>query len=369
MKRELFIGLMSGTSIDGVDCALVTFEDNKLELVATHFEETTTPLRESVLKLSAGIDISLNLFGKTHVAVGKAFANAVQNLLKKTNINAEDVTAIGSHGQTVWHRPLEKTPFTIQIGDANTIAQHTGITTVADFRQRDIVLGGQGAPLAPLLHKKLFFHAQFDRAIINIGGMANLTALPRDGKCFAYDTGPGNVLMDYWVTKHKEKRYDHEGNWGASGKCNTNLLNCLLDEPYFELKPPKSTGRELFNEHWLNSKLQKYRHPIEPNDLQATLSLFTATSIANALKDFCSNSEVYICGGGSHNKLLMQNIKDLVPDSIVRTTQELGVDPDWVESITFAWLAKQTIEGRPVSTCEFTGALEPSILGGIYKSR
>ena len=367
MKRKLFIGLISGTSIDGVDCALIAFENNELELVATHFEETTTSLKESILKLTTGIDISLNLFGKTHVAVGKAFANAVLNLLKKTDINSEDITAIGSHGQTVWHSPSGESPFTIQIGDPNTIAQHTGITTVADFRQRDIVLGGQGAPLAPLLHKELFFHSQVDRAIINIGGMANLTALPKDGKCFAYDTGPGNVLMDHWVNKHKEKRYDLDGNWGASGKRNTNLLNCLLEEPYFKLKPPKSTGRELFNERWLNNKLQEYGKTIEPNDLQATLSFFTAKSIANALKDFCSNSEVYICGGGTHNKLLMQNIKDLVPDSLISTTQKLGVDPDWVEAITFAWLAKQTLEGKTVSTCEFTGALKPAILGGIYK--
>ena len=367
MSREFYIGLISGTSIDGVDCTLVAFEGTRLELVATHFEESKTSLREHILELSHGTGISLSLFGETHVAVGKIYANAVQKLLRKTRISAKDITAIGSHGQTIWHKPTGKNPFTIQIGDPNTIAQNTGITTITDFRQKAIVLGGQGAPLAPLVHRELFLHDNFDRAIINIGGMANITALPANGACFAYDTGPGNVLMDYWISKNQEKRYDENGSWGASGECNKDLLKYLLADPYFSLKPPKSTGRELFNKHWLKGKLREYGKPIKPKNLQATLSALTATSIANAVSDFCSTSEVYICGGGVHNKFLMENLRAVIPNPVIKTTQSLGIDPDWVESVTFAWMAKQTIENRQVDTTAFTGSAKPSILGGVYK--
>jgi len=368
MSKEFFIGLISGTSIDGVDSALISFEGKNLKLVATHFEESQESLREDILALSEGVDISLSLLGQTNIAVGKVFASAAQNLLKKTALNAKDITAIGSHGQTIWHNPAGKNPFTMQIGDPNTIAQMTGITTIADFRQKDIVLGGQGAPLAPLLHRELFHHAKFDRVIINIGGMANITALPSNDKCLAFDTGPGNVLMDYWVAKHKKVRYDKNGSWGESGKSDKSLLKCLLDDPYFCLNPPKSTGRELFNKHWLNNKINEHGNTIEPEDLQATLSELTANSIANAIKDFCSASEVYVCGGGVHNGFLMKNLQALIPNTTIKTTQSLGIDPDWVESITFAWMAKQTIENRKLDTTAFTGAEKPSILGGIYKS-
>ena len=365
-QNELYIGLISGTSIDGVDCALVSFNDNKPYLLATHFEEASAELRNSVLALCAGTSIDLASLGETDIAIGKWFAHAVNELLIEAKVDAKVVKAIGSHGQTIWHQPAGENPFSLQIGNPNTIAQLTGIATVADFRQRDIAAGGQGAPLAPLLHREVFQSESSDRAIVNIGGISNVTMLPAQGTCLAFDSGPGNVLMDYWIDKHQQKRFDENGEWAAAGTIDIELLACLLNDPYFALPPPKSTGRELFNGSFLERKLAELGKSIEAIDVQATLLEYTVISISNAISNLFSPKEIYVCGGGAYNSTLMSKLASANPATEVFTSSKLGIDPAWVEAISFAWMAKQAMEERQLDTSPFTGAKEPVSLGGIY---
>ena len=368
MTRELFIGLMSGTSVDGVDCSIVAFEGNRVEVISTHLEECPNELKENILTISEGSKVSLKFLGETDIAVGKLFASVVKKQLKETKINPKAIRAIGSHGQTVWHQPSGNYPFTMQIGDPNVICQQTGITTVAGFRQKDVANGGQGAPLAPLFHKEFFHRNDRDRVIINIGGIANITILPKDGSCSAYDIGPGNVLMDYWNLKEQGKPYDKNGEWAATGKCDQGLLKKMLEEPYLKKSPPKSTGRELFNGVWLESIISRYNRHLKTEDVQATLTVFTSKCIADAVNKLAEDPEVYICGGGVHNSCLMNDLKTGIENCLVMTTSVLGLEPDWVEAATFAWLAKKTIKGEKLETAPFTGATEPCILGGVYLS-
>lgn len=362
-----FVGLISGTSIDGIDCALVDFSTDNPQLIAAHCHPYPIALREEILRLCTGGQVSLSELGQTDVKIGRYFAAATQELLRSAGIAPEQINAIGSHGQTVWHQPDGDSPFTMQLGDANTIAQRTGITTIADLRGRDMAAGGQGAPLAPLLHRAIFSSPNVDRVVINIGGISNITSLPRDGNCLAFDTGPGNVLMDYWIGKHRNQNYDQNGDWAASGQFNLTLLNALLDETYFNKPIPKSTGRELFNGDWLEAKISQCQFEIAPEDVQATLLTLTATSIVSALNSISTPQEIYVCGGGTHNAALMNEITKIASDISVSSTSELGVDPDWVEAIAFAWMARETLAGRAIDTRAFTGASEPVILGGIYK--
>ena len=366
LKSDLYIGLISGTSVDGVDCVLVSFADDKPVLIASYFEESSTELRERILTLCEGNIIGLPMLGETDVVVGKWFATAANNLLANAKVDPLNIRAIGSHGQTIWHQPAGANPFSQQIGNPNTIAQLTGITTVADFRQRDMAVGGQGAPLAPLLHREVFQSHSVDRAVINIGGIANITMLPTNGACLAFDSGPGNMLMDYWIGKHQKKRLDKNGEWASTGASNKELLACFLNDSYFELSPPKSTGRELFNGSWLEQKLEEFGQPIEPIDVQATLIDCTVDSIANAISALFPPEEIYVCGGGAHNDVLMSKLKSAMPYTTVLTTSQLRIDPDWVEAVSFAWMAKQTIEGHKTDTSAFTGATEPVVLGGIF---
>lgn len=364
---DLFIGLISGTSVDGIDCALVDFASGKPELLASHCSPLASSLREDILTLCEGTGLSLGMLGETHVRIGRAFAHAVTELLESAGKAPEEIAAIGSHGQTVWHQPKGDAPFTLQLGDANSIAQRTGITTVADLRGRDMAAGGQGAPLAPLLHREVFYSQNVDRVIINIGGISNITVLPRQGSCLAFDTGPGNVLMDYWIHKHQSLDYDKDGAWAAQGQFNLGLLNALLGETYFSQELPKSTGRELFNGPWLEAKLSALGQQISPVDVQATLLTFTVTTIVSDLTRYCAPQEIYVCGGGAHNKALMDQLGKVASDCSVSSTADLGIAPDWVEAIAFAWMAKQALEGTPVDTRPFTGAREPVHLGGIYR--
>lgn len=365
-KNDLYIGLISGTSVDGVDCILASFENNKPNLLATHFEKSPTDLREKVLALSEGENISVTNLGETDVAIGIWFAGAVNKLLTNANVRADQVKAIGSHGQTIWHQPLGDNAFSLQIGNPNHIAQLTGITTIADFRQRDISANGQGAPLAPLFHREAFQSETIDRAIINIGGISNVTLLSANDACLAFDTGPGNVLMDYWIGKHQQKRFDERGDWAAAGASDEKLLNSLLDDPYFDLQPPKSTGRELFNGPWLERKIGRLGKSLAAIDVQATLADCTIDSIVQALNGIYRPQEIFVCGGGANNDLLISKITRANPQSNVATTVKLGIDPDWVEAISFAWMAKKTLAGEAVDTSPFTGSKKPVILGGIY---
>lgn len=367
-EQSLFVGLISGTSVDGVDCALVQFDSDKPRLIATHSHNIPSALRESILELCSGETNGLVQLGTVHIELGKLFAEAVTELLNQSGHSASDIVAIGSHGQTVWHEPEAQHPFTLQLADPNTIAQLTGITTIADMRGRDMAAGGQGAPLAPLLHRQVFRSNEVNRAVINIGGFGNITSLPTSGSNLAFDTGPGNVLMDYWIEKNLQQTFDKEGSWAASGKCNTELLDVLLEEEYFHKQPPKSTGRELFNGKWLEAKLLSFGKEIAPEDVQATLLQLTATTITNDLARCTEVQEIYVCGGGAHNKSLMSALNELAKGATVQSTAELGIDPDWVEAIAFAWMAYQTVQGNTIETGEFTGANKPVILGGIYQA-
>ena len=370
-ETNYYVGLISGTSVDGIDCVLVRFENNgTVELVDSVFKSCPQQLREEILKLCTGKNIELEELGQVDVSLGKVFAEAVNELLEKTGIDASKVRAIGSHGQTVFHHPKGDSPFTLQIADPNIIAQLTGITTVADFRRRDMAVGGEGAPLAPLLHRNCFSSSEENRVVVNVGGISNITVLQKNGECLAFDPGPANVLMDYWIGKHKGENYDANGDWAATGEANADLLELLLDEEYFLRPYPKSTGRELFNGPWLEQKLKDFSNTEEltAEDIQATLLEFTVASIAQDIENILSPDAIFVCGGGAHNKTFMDNLQYQFENCTVESTTVVGIDPDWVEAIAFAWMAQQTIDGKAIDTSAFTGATEPVILGGIYQA-
>ncbi|MEX2505798.1 MAG: anhydro-N-acetylmuramic acid kinase [Pseudohongiellaceae bacterium] len=363
---RLFIGLISGTSIDGIDCALVKIADASVELLATHSEPITASLRQTLLQLCDNTDLSWELIGRADVEIARAFAAGVDALLTDTGRQAAEITAIGSHGQTVFHQPDSPYPFTMQLADPNTIAHRTGITTVADFSRKDMAAGGQGAPMAPLLHRFYFASPDKRRVVVNIGGIANISVIAPNQPFIAFDTGPGNVLMDYWVETHQNTPYDRDGRWAASGEVQSELLATLLDEDYFSLAYPKSTGRELFNHKWLKAKLAALDVILKPQDVQATLLELTAVSLQQAIVAQTDPEEVFVCGGGSHNKRLLGRLAELMPDATVDTTAAIGLDADWVEAVAFAWLASEALAGRAVDARSVTGAHKPCILGGIY---
>lgn len=363
----LYIGLISGTSVDGVDCVLVDFSENTPKIVSTHFQPSPEELRNDVLEVCTGEHLSPEQLGTLDIKIGHFFAAAVNELLALSKVNAKDIAAIGSHGQTVWHKPNGDYPFSMQLGDPNSIAYLSKIKTVADFRRMDVAAGGQGAPLAPLLHQDVFYSTQFDRAVVNIGGISNITCLPASGKNLAFDTGPGNVLMDYWIGKHQQKRYDENGDWAATGQIEPALLQRFLAEPYLKLAHPKSTGRELFNGNWLETQLKGFGK-VSAADVQATLLEFTAATIAADINAAMKPSALYVCGGGAHNSVLMAAIAKKLPSCQVDSTAALGIDPDWVEAVAFAWMARMRVLGRAIDTRAFTGAAKPVILGGVYSA-
>ncbi len=363
---------MSGTSMDAIDAALVDFSGTTPQLLATHSHALTDQLRRELQGLAnLGVD-ELEHYAQLDMRMGRLFAEASHALLDKAGIKAHHVTAIGSHGQTVCHQPTGTEPFSLQIGNPSLIAEATGITTVADFRSRDIAAGGQGAPLVPAFHNAVFRSPTIDRVIVNIGGIANLTILPADlaKPVGGFDTGPGNTLLDAWIYRHLHRRLDTGGEWAASGKANIPLLNEMLSDAYFALTPPKSTGPEYFNLPWLETKLQQLqKNNLSPEDIQATLCELTASSIEQAIARHAqSRTQVLVCGGGIHNHLLIRRLSLLLKDCEVQPTLSLGVDPDWVEAMAFAWLAMQTLVGRPGNLPSVTGASHPVILGGIYKA-
>jgi len=369
-SNELFIGLMSGTSIDGIDAVLIDFSDNGLRLIARHTEPFPPLLRYRLRQLAA--KGSIDALGRLDAQLGELFASAVLNLLDTSGVSAKRVTAIGSHGQTIRHRPDETPAFTLQIGDPNRIAARTGITTVADFRRRDIAVGGEGAPLVPAFHAWFFQHDKEDRVILNIGGIANITILPARSpkRIVGFDTGPGNTLLDLWSRRHLKKAYDAAGDWGASGAADERLLQKMLEDPYFSLKPPKSTGPEHFNLAWLETALERLDPPPSPADIQATLTRLTAATISDAIKRHApAKSKVLVCGGGVHNQRILALLGDSLPDSVVESTARFGLDPDWVEAAAFAWLARQALCARPGNIPQVTGAKEQVVLGGLYPGR
>jgi anhydro-N-acetylmuramic acid kinase len=365
-----FVGLMSGTSMDGIDAALVTFGDHRCDVRATLSVPYPDELRSQLLQAARSpAECTVDLVGKLDRWVGECFRDAAIALLEDCGVNAAEVSAIGSHGQTLRHQPRAARPFSLQIGDPNVIATGTGITTVADFRRADIALGGEGAPLAPAFHQWLFATPDSNRAILNIGGIANVTLLPASSSTVTgFDTGPGNTLLDGHARRNLDKPFDEDGAWAASGKVSDELLEAMLSDQYFELPAPKSTGFEYFNERWLRSKLAETgKTTLSPVDVQATLAELSARTIAKAILDNApAVDEVLICGGGVHNQDLVQRLTTCLAGSAVTSTDTYGLHPDWVEAAAFAWLAKRRLEGKPGNLPEVTGASRTEVLGAVY---
>jgi anhydro-N-acetylmuramic acid kinase len=363
---QLFLGMISGTSMDAIDAALVDFDVAPLRIVATSATAFDATLKSRISALIESADsVALDEVGQIDVEVGHAFAHAALALLQGAGVTAKQVTAIGSHGQTLRHRPDLPAPFTWQIGDPNALAELTGISVVADFRRRDVAAGGQGAPLLPVFHDQVFRSNSEDRVIANLGGIANITILKRGAEVTGFDTGPANRLLDAWISQHHGKDFDANGAWAASGRIDEALLQDLLSEPYLALPPPKSTGRELFNLPWLRNKLGLKTR--EAHDVQATLQQYTAITLASAMRRYAPGAALYVCGGGAHNAALLAAVAALTAPSPVAVTDKLGLDPDFVEAAAFAWFAKRTLEGLPSSAGSVTGAKGARILGGLYR--
>jgi anhydro-N-acetylmuramic acid kinase len=361
----LFLGLISGTSVDGIDAALVAF-DPAPRLVFGRTYALAPELAGEILRLSqADALISLDAVGRLDTRIGQAFAGAAMQALRDSGIPAAAVAAIGSHGQTLRHDPRGAAPFSQQLGDANVIAEATGITTVADFRRRDVAAGGQGAPLMPAFHAAVLRSPAEDRAILNLGGIANLTLLPRAGDVRGFDTGPANGLMDAWCALHTGQAFDRDAAFGRAGTVDEALLARLLAEPWFSEPPPKSTGRDQFQLQWLQDRLGGAAP--SPADVQATLCELTAATVARALLDTQpSTQRVLGCGGGVHNPLLMARLAARLPGLSVASTASVGLDPDFIEAAGFAWLARETLASRPGNLPSVTGARGPRVLGAIH---
>lgn len=365
-QSQRYIGLMSGTSADAIDAVLVDL-NQPLQLLAHHSKPLPIDIRTQIHALSLPGNNEIDRMGRLDLSLAQLFAQTSLELIHSAGITAADITAIGSHGQTIRHRPPASPEgcFTVQIGDPNVIAELTGITTVADFRRRDMAAGGQGAPLVPAFHRAIFHSTTQARVIVNIGGMANITWLPPQGATLGFDTGPGNVLMDSWIQEHQGKSYDKSGAWAATGKINKPLLEQLLLHPFLALPAPKSTGREAFNRQWLAQALSEMN--LAAADVQATLLELTAVSISDAIRALGPAAKgVFVCGGGAYNEALMARLQQLLPADNVTSTAQLGIDPQWIEAMAFAWLAQQTINRQPGNLREVTGACREVILGGVY---
>jgi len=352
--------------MDGIDAALVNIDELSLDVIQTHKHEYPAELQQrlSAAKLNPtirGCDDVADL----HVEVGECFRNAANELLAAAGVDGSMVTAIGSHGQTIRHEPDIDEPFSLQIGAANIIANGTGIMTVADFRSADIALGGQGAPLAPAFHEWFFKKTRATCVILNMGGIANITVLfGDDSDTTGFDTGPANTLLDAWIARHRSEPFDREGRWAAQGNVDIDLLDRLLADPYFSASPPKSTGFEYFNLEWLDAGGVV---DFDPADVQATLSALSATSIAAAIQEYAPGvSDLFVCGGGVHNADLMQRLGTALPEITVESTAAVGLDPDWVEAVAFAWLAKRTMHSETGNLPSVTGASHKVVLGNIH---
>ncbi|TDR35576.1 anhydro-N-acetylmuramic acid kinase [Tahibacter aquaticus] len=367
MDAPLYLGLISGTSADAIDVALARF-DPQPQLLAALAVPYPAALRPRVLTLAREkAEINLDELGSLDVELGHAFADAALALLQREGIAPERIHALGSHGQTVRHKPGLAAPYTLQLGDPNVIAERTGIVTVGDFRRRDIAAGGQAAPLVPGLHAALLHHPERERVVLNLGGIANITVLPRDPSAAlrGFDTGPANCLMDGWSLQQRGIGCDEGGAWAASGQVDEAWLAQLLAEPYFHQTGPKSSGREVFNQDWLQRQLGQ--RSLAAVDVQATLLALSARSVAAAIRQAApATEEVLVCGGGVHNASLMQALATALAPLTVASTASCGVDPDYVEAMAFAWLARQRLLGLPGNRADVTGARGPRVLGAIY---
>lgn len=385
--KELYIGIMSGTSLDGIDLVAVSFAP--LHLHASLTVSFPPQLREALLALTLADDNEIERMGLADVALGRLIGTSVNELIEAHHLDRARIRAIGSHGQTIRHRP--EGGFTLQIGDPNQIAELTGLPVVADFRRRDMAAGGQGAPLVPAFHQSLFTDRLISRIILNLGGIANISVLPvGESKVYGFDTGPANLLMDAWCLRHTGQPFDRDGAWAASGQVNNNLLRKLLEHEYFSRPYPKSTGREEFNLLWLEQQLQDLAESeyiedsdftsdgridsmtpvidsLSPEDVQATLLQLTASSVSQAIAQTgLEGGELWVCGGGAYNHSLWLALQSLLPTWQLHSTAELGLAPTWVEATAFAWLTAQRVQAKPGNLPAVTGATGPRILGGLW---
>lgn len=365
MKSGRYIGVMSGTSLDGVDVVLAAIDQNTVAQQASYSHPMPIQLKHEILGMCQGQQTTLSAVGRLDTQLGILFAEAVLGLLKQTGIPAHEITAIGCHGQTVWHEPGSEQGFSMQLGDNNRVAALTNITTVGDFRRRDMAYGGQGAPLVPAFHQALLAHSMERRMVLNIGGIANLSLLLPGAAVRGFDTGPGNMLLDAWVWRHCGQPYDKNALWASEGQVCLPLLQQMLMDPYFALIAPKSTGREYFNTRWLEQQLITMPG-LRPVDIMATLVELTATTLCDQVLLAGGCERLLVCGGGAHNPLLMARIAALLPGVEVTGTDNFGVSGDDMEALAFAWLAFRTLSGLPGNLPSVTGASCETVLGGIY---
>ncbi|MEK6246199.1 MAG: anhydro-N-acetylmuramic acid kinase [Pseudomonadota bacterium] len=362
MTRAFYVGLMSGTSLDGVDAVLADFDASKPRLIGDAYLPFDAGLRRELLALNSPGANEIDRAALAGNELARNYAAAVADVLARSKTPAAEVRAIGCHGQTVRHRP--ERGYTTQIGNAALLAELTGVRVVADFRSRDIAAGGQGAPLAPAFHAAVFADSAEDRVAINLGGIANLTFLPRHGKVIGFDSGPGNCLLDLWASRHLGTPHDARGSWAAAARAIPELLERLLQDPYFAAAPPKSTGRDLFNESWLHKRLNGGE---DPQAVQATLLELTARSLANAIARHCAGARrLIVCGGGVKNNALMRRLAEIAAPAALETSDRHGINPQLVEAAAFAWLAKQTLDGQAGNLPSVTGARGARVLGAIY---
>jgi len=364
-----YLGLISGTSADGIDAALVRFDDDtphaRPELVFGRTFPWQPALRTRLVELGQrSAMLTLDDVGELDVRIGRAFADAAQAAIEASGVARPDIAAIGSHGQTLRHRAHGPLPFTLQLGDPSTLAERCGVRVVADFRRRDVAAGGHGAPLVPAFHAATLHSDAEDRAALNLGGIANVTLLPAQGTVRGFDTGPANGLMDAWCLRHTGAAFDAGGTFAAQGRVDEALLARLLDEPWFAQPPPKSTGRDQFHLDWVDSRLSGGETPV---DVQATLLALSVRTVADALRASQPGTRRLIaCGGGVHNGALMAALAAAMPELIVESSAAHGLAPDFVEAMAFAWLARETLSGRPGNLAAVTGAAGPRVLGAIY---
>lgn len=367
MDQDLYLGLISGTSMDGIDAVAARFGASGVELLAHATTEYPDALRTALDELRRDPDAyPAARLAALDASIGDAFAAAARALLDDGSVNAADIRAIGSHGQTVLHRPDASRPHTLQLGDPSRIARATGVDVVADLRRADLAAGGQGAPLAPLVHRALLASATETRAVVNLGGIANVTRLAPNGETSGFDTGPASCFLDDWYrAHHSDRRFDHGGQWAASGQVDGELLERLLDDEYFHRRPPKSTGIEYFSPAWLRERLPDDAEE-RAVDIQATLAEFSAASLVDSLAEIGAD-RVLICGGGVYNMDLLERVRERLGDSVpVESTSEYGLDAEFVEATLIAWLAREFVAGRPIDTPPITGARQPVRLGALY---
>ncbi len=363
---DIYIGLMSGTSADSIDCAALDLSSEEIKVLSCKNFEISKDLKEDIIQSAQSAKIEKELIDNLDFRMAELLVNSVREIISDLDIETKEIKAIGSHGQTIKHEPKSETPYTLQVGDPQKISNDLNITTVGNFRHDDIGAGGEGAPLTPVFHNKVFGNDRKRKAIVNIGGITNITAIDYP-ELIGFDTGPGNCLMDSWSRIHNIGNYDDKGSWASSGTINPSLLGMMMEEEYFLRKYPKSTGTDYFNHEWINKNLFKLREQIPAEDVQATLVQVTVVSLIESINSLnLSNENIYLCGGGVHNDFLCSEINKQIK-ARVTTTLELGIDPDYVEAICFGWLAKQRIETKSFNLSKITGSKGEVYLGRIYE--